>query len=154
MTPIDIKNLYEGIVKNIVDKLYPSISKYNIDKQVLTNLVLSIIYVESKGNANAIGDDGCSIGLMQLNWCAGTPQKFGVSKKDDLFKPSVNIETGTRYLFYLIDKFNGNLISAVSGYNAGEGRIGINYASYVMKVLETFNKLSEKKIYLCHQFHP
>jgi soluble lytic murein transglycosylase-like protein len=154
MTAKDIKNLYEGLVKNAVDKNYQVVAKYDIDKQVLTNLILSIIYVESKGNASAVGDDGCSLGLMQLNWCAGTPQRFGVSVKEDLFKPAVNINAGTKYLFYLIDKFNGNLISAISGYNAGEKRVGINYASYVMKVLETFNNLSEKKIFLCHQFHP
>jgi len=154
MTINDIKNTYGEITEKIVDKYISEIKQFNIPKKVLVNLVLSIIFVESKGNKNAVGDDGCSIGLMQLNWCAGTPQRFGVKNKDDLFKVDVNIETGTRYLFYLIKKFNGNLISAISAYNAGEGKVGINYANYVMKVLNIFNNLSEKKIYLAHQFQP
>jgi len=154
MNLTEVKNKYENIVKNIVDKNYTSVEKYKIEKQILVNLILSIIYIESKGNPNAIGDDGCSIGLMQLNWCAGTPQRFGISKKENLFEIEKNIETGTKYLFYLINKFNGNLISAISAYNAGEHRVGINYANYVMNVLNTFNKLSEKKIYLAYQFQP
>lgn len=153
MTLKEVQNTYENIVRKYVDKHYEKIEKYKIDKETLVNLVLSIIYKESEGNPNAVGDKGCSIGLMQLNFCAGTPQRFGITNKNLLFNPEINIETGIKYLFYLIDKFKGNLVYAVSGYNAGEGNVLVNLASYVKPVFDYFNKIStEKKISFIHLF--
>ncbi|MCS7231689.1 MAG: transglycosylase SLT domain-containing protein [Elusimicrobiota bacterium] len=151
----DVEKKYKSIVEKYVNKYYNQIEKYKIDKESLVYIILSIIHKESSGNPNALGDNGCSVGLMQLNWCAGTPQRFGVKNKNDLFNVEINIETGIKYLFYLINYFNGNLVYAISAYNAGEGKALnlVNLQSYVKDIFDKFNKLSsEKKIYFSYQF--
>lgn len=146
MTLQETYEKYKDLVSAVIQKHYKKVEKYGFSKEFLRDIVISIIQKESEGNPNAVGDYGCSIGLMQLNWCAGTPQRFGVKKKELLFNPAINIDAGVQYLFYLINYTGGDIIKAISGYNAGEGRIGINYASYVKPVVDYFNMLSEKKI--------
>jgi soluble lytic murein transglycosylase-like protein len=57
-------------------------------------------------------------GLMQL--MPGTAVRFGVTS---IWDPKQNIEGGTRYMRFLLDKFDGNVQLALAGYNAGEGAV-------------------------------
>jgi len=80
-------------------------------------LVASIIKAESDFDPRTISNKGAR-GLMQL--MPGTADRFGVV---DSLDPVQNIYGGTRYLRWLLEKFQGNVEYAVAAYNAGEGNI-------------------------------
>ena len=101
-------------------------------------LVLAVIAVESAGRAKARSPKGAQ-GLMQL--IPATARRFGVANAYD---PAQNVRGGTAYLDWLIDRFGGDVILALAGYNAGEGAVDRHggvppYAetrAYVVKVLD------------------
>jgi soluble lytic murein transglycosylase-like protein len=57
-------------------------------------------------------------GLMQL--IPETAQRFGIKNPWD---PRQNIEGGTRYLKWLLERFDGDVKLALAGYNAGENAV-------------------------------
>ena len=113
----------------------------DLSNEDIVNVVLGIIQKESSGNPDAIGDNGNSIGLMQLNYGVGTPQEMGFEGlSQELLKPDVNIFYGELYFLKQLHRYN-DLQKAVSAYNAGHAIAG-NMGVYVDKVLSF---LSEKK---------
>ncbi len=80
-------------------------------------LLYAIMHQESTFKARALSNKGAS-GLMQL--MPGTAARFGVK---NIWDPKQNIEGGTRYMRFLLDKFDGNVQLALAGYNAGEGAV-------------------------------
>ncbi len=101
---------------------------------------LAVIAVESAGKAKAESRAGAR-GLMQL--MPDTASRFGVS---DSLDPRQNIRGGVAFLDFLMEKFDGDPILVLAGYNAGENSIGKHggvppYAEtrdYVPKVLAAF----------------
>jgi soluble lytic murein transglycosylase-like protein len=87
--------------------------KFDVDAA----LVSAVIKAESDFNPREMSNKGAR-GLMQL--MPGTAERFGVT---DSFDPVANIYGGTRYLRWLLTKFNGNADLAVAAYNAGEGNV-------------------------------
>ena len=55
---------------------------------------------------------------MQL--IPATAERFGC---EDPYDPADNIEAGTKYLHWLLKRFDGNVELALAGYNAGEGAV-------------------------------
>lgn len=81
-------------------------------------LIASIINAESGFDKNKVSPKN-AIGLMQL-----LPSTAESISKDeiDLYDPATNITLGTKYLAYLIKKFN-DIDTALFAYNAGEGNV-------------------------------
>ena len=49
-----------------------------------------------------------------------TASRFNCRNVND---PAQNIEAGTKYLRWLLERFDGNLVLALAAYNAGEGAV-------------------------------
>lgn len=90
-------------------------------------LIKAIIEVESGGNANAIGDDGNSLGLMQIQ-----PRYHSQRLKEgeSLLDPKVNVRVGCEILSEIMDKY-GTLDEALTVYNAGHDTGSREYANRV-----------------------
>lgn len=99
-------------------KYIPDIAAAAIKNQVPPELVLAVIQQESNWDEEAFS--GEAHGLMQLT--PGTAERFGLSI-GDIYSPIRNIEVGTKYLGWLIRRYDGNLLKAVAAYNAGEGAV-------------------------------
>jgi soluble lytic murein transglycosylase-like protein len=88
------------------------------ERHAISNaLIAAVIAVESAGRAGAISHANAQ-GLMQL--IPATAARFGVA---DSFDPAQNIEGGTAYLSWLLNRFGQDPILALAGYNAGEGAV-------------------------------
>lgn len=79
--------------------------------------VHAVIWQESKYIVDARSHAGAQ-GLMQL--MPATAERFGCEDAND---PKSNIEAGTKYLHWLLKRFDGNVELALAGYNAGEGSV-------------------------------
>ncbi len=77
-------------------------------------LVKAVVHAESRFDLYAVSHKGAQ-GLMQL--MPQTARSLGV---DDPFDPWQNIQAGTRYLSYLMRRFDGDRELVLAAYNAGE----------------------------------
>jgi len=132
-----IPGIKKSVSKSEWDK---HVTRYAQEYGVDEDLVRAIIKVESANNPNALSNKG-AMGLMQL--MPGTAKMLGVS---DAWDPEQNIRGGVKYLSQLSDKFDGDIVKILAGYNAGPSRVdkynGIppytetqNYVKKVMAML-------------------
>ncbi|WP_260348869.1 lytic transglycosylase domain-containing protein [Alloyangia mangrovi] len=114
--------------------------KATVGTRVSPALALAVMAVESGGRSDAVSRAGAQ-GLMQL--MPATAARFGVANALD---PVQNIRGGVAFLDFLMERFDGDPILVLAGYNAGENSIpqyqGVPpYAEtrdYVPKVLAAF----------------
>ncbi|MBB6675279.1 lytic transglycosylase domain-containing protein [Cohnella nanjingensis] len=95
------------------DLIVAAASRYGIDPA----LIKGVVQTESGFRPDA-GSSAGAKGLMQL--MDGTARGLGVS---DVYDPQQNIDGGSRYLSYLMRKYDGNEMTALAAYNAGPGRV-------------------------------
>ncbi|PYS99492.1 MAG: hypothetical protein DMF63_11530 [Acidobacteria bacterium] len=115
--------------------------RYNVDPL----LIYSQMHQESSFHLRATSPKGAS-GLMQL--MPATARRFGVTS---IYDPKQNIEAGVRYMRWLLDTFNGDVVLALAGYNAGEGAV-MKYGGnvppyretqeYVRRITSRYNSIS------------
>lgn len=115
--------------------------RYNIDPL----LIYAQMHQESSFKLRATSHKGAS-GLMQL--MPGTARRFGVT---DIYDPKQNIDAGIKYMRWLLDHFNQDVVLALAGYNAGEGAV-MKYGyqvppyretqEYVRRITGRYNEIS------------
>ncbi len=102
----------------------------------------AVIWQESRYQVRALSHAGAQ-GLMQL--MPATARRFGCDDPHDM---SENIEAGTKYLAWLLKRFDGDVKLALAGYNAGEGAVakynGVppynETQNYVRKISASYGK--------------
>jgi soluble lytic murein transglycosylase-like protein len=102
----------------------------------------AVIWQESKYKTTALSRAGAQ-GLMQL--MPATARRFGCTDPQDV---AANVEAGTKYLSWLLKRFNGDVKLALAGYNAGEGAVdkynGVppydETQNYVRKIVDSYGK--------------
>ena len=88
-------------------------------REVDPDFLASLVWMESRGDATAVGPAG-AVGLMQI-----MPREAGFSwrpSEDDLLDPSANLYWGTRTLATVIRQGHGDVFSALAAYNGGWDR--------------------------------
>ena len=98
--------------------VYSSADKYGLDPL----LVASMIFVESHYRPDAISSKK-AVGLMQI--MEGTAVEMAADggtvdfKLEMLNEPQINLDFGCRYLKQLMERFDGDVVLVLAGYNAG-----------------------------------
>lgn len=84
---------------------------------ICSAIVVAMIEKESTYSADSIGDDGCSVGLLQVQekWHKGRMEKLGVT---DLLDPYENILVAVDYLAELAER-NEDIMWCLMAYNGG-----------------------------------
>jgi len=82
-------------------------------------LVAAVVRAESAFKPRAVSHKGAR-GLMQL--MPATARRFGVEVAE-LFTPERNLDAGSRYLRWLVDRFPDDLPRILAAYNAGEATV-------------------------------
>lgn len=122
----------------------------NTNTPSLEDIILATIQRESGGIPEVTGDNGNSVGLMQLNWGAGTPQGLGYKgTKADLYAPETNIFYGLKYFLKQLARYSGNVSKAILAYGSGtymidQAGIPVGYSN-LTKVL-TWLGITEEKL--------
>ena len=113
-------------VENFIPADIPTSGDKNLDLIILRvgtregvdpRLIHAVIWQESKYKPSATSSAGAQ-GMMQL--MPATAKRFGC---DNVGDPESNISAGTKYLRWLLARFEGDVTLALAGYNAGEGSV-------------------------------
>ena len=102
----------------------------------------AVIQQESRYDPKALSPAGAR-GLMQL--MPATAKRFNCA---DPANQTCNVEAGTKYLAWLLKRFNGDVKLALAGYNAGEGAVDKYWGvppypetqNYVNKIVAGYGK--------------
>jgi hypothetical protein len=130
---------------DLVDHVRAVGEQYDIPAEI----ILAIIEKESNYDANAVGDDGKSKGLMQIQERWHQDRMYRL-KCTDLLDPYQNITVGADYLAELIANNEGDIEKALIAYNMGQKgaeryyfSVGLYSSEYSRKVLEIAADITE-----------
>jgi soluble lytic murein transglycosylase-like protein len=113
---LSLAPLFQAAVSPAVD-MHALIRAAARKHRVPAAFITSIVAAESNFNPSAISPKG-AIGLMQL--MPATAQLFGA----DAAVPAQNVDAGTHYLRFLMDRYHryrNSLTRVIAAYNAGPG---------------------------------
>ena len=115
------------------DELQKYITREAIEKGVAPSLVFAVIEKESNFDANAIGDNGKSYGLMQI-WASEHTERCHRLNAVNLLDPNQNVRVGIDFLAELLSM--GDLEWALTFYSGGNPE----YAEIVMASAEMISE--------------
>jgi len=144
--PEEIYQKAEAVIS--LPDIHNLIQAASVKYKVPTEFIKSIVAAESSFDPLAVSPKG-AVGLMQL--MPETAREYGGDPKI----PAQNIEAGTRYLSFLLQRYRRSrhpLTSAIAAYNAGPGAVdryrGIppfrETRGYVARVLAFLHKFRER----------
>jgi hypothetical protein len=115
--------------------IYEAAKRYRLNPRIVAEMART----ESAFRPSAVSYKG-ACGLLQI--MPATGRRFGL-RRSELFDPRKNVEVATRYLAWLLERFEGKLDLALAAYNAGENAVdrygGVppyrETRSYVRKIL-------------------
>ena len=130
VAPYDVP-LSKGLQLHIIE----TAEFYGIDPAI----IFAIAYHESTYNPKAIGDNGNSIGLLQVQerWHGARMGRLGA---DNLLDPYQNVLVGVDFLAELLDRYDGDMAKALVAYNRGHYSGTITY--YAKAVMEKAEELA------------
>ncbi len=160
------------VVPGVTARLYPIHYRDGIERvaeqyQVDPYLVAAVVRTESGYDPEAVSRVG-AVGLMQLmpataEWIVQLDRWKG-RLDPELTDPDDNLELGTCYLAYLLERFGEDRRAAVAAYNAGQGTVlqwlaaadGARLALDDVLFPETraFVERVEEFVELYHEAHP
>ena len=114
------------------------------EKRIAPAIVFAMIWRESSFRASVIGDNGKSLGLMQVQpkWCMEEMQMLGCT---NLLDPYQNVTVGVEILAEKLQWYNGDIAKAVTAYNAGHYTGAVS--DYARDVLEMAERLMDNGRY-------
>ena len=89
--------------------------------EFMSYIMLSLIYVESKGDTHAVGDGGKARGLTQI-WVS-TAQDYGEVTAQALHVPETNIFFAFQHFHQLLKKYQGNVALTLYAWNRGSRKV-------------------------------
>lgn len=122
--------------EDLQDFIFETCEKYEVESE----LVFAMIWRESRFQADTVGDNGDSIGLMQIQPKWHTPRMEKVGAKD-LFNPYDNVLVGIDLIAEKLRNYE-TVGEALTAYNAGDTGARNYYFSKGMKM----NKYAEQVI--------
>jgi len=141
-TPIEVETIPADIPQSGDCDLDWIIFRAGEREGVDPRFIHAVIQQESKYHPKATSHAGAR-GLMQL--MPATAKRFDCSDTTD---EACNVEAGTKYLAWLLKRFDGDVKLTLAGYNAGEGAVdkyqGVppypETQNYVNKIVANYGK--------------
>lgn len=112
--------------------IFESCEEYNIDPAIIVAMACK----ESTYNASAIGDNGDSFGLLQIQpyWHYGRMVSLGCT---DLLDPFQNVTVGVDFLCEQLNRYGGDMGKALTAYNQGHYNGTVtDYANTILSIAE------------------
>lgn len=106
-----------SIEPGLAEKIYDAATKHEIEP----DLAYGLVFTESTFRSRAVSNVGAR-GLTQVMPKTASWLKPG-TKARDLYDPATNLDIGFRYLRRLIDKYHGDVETALTAYNRGPGTV-------------------------------
>lgn len=126
------------LTRELQDHIFAECEKHGIDPAI----VIAMCYRESSYDADAVGDNGRSFGLMQIQrrYHEERMKRLGVT---DLLDPMQNVTVGIDFLAELLEKY-GDVEKALTAYNRGHYAGAVT--QYAVIVVETAEELKDESV--------
>ena len=126
LAPVSASTVVAASVEDYIPADVPTSGDHELDLVIAhtgrnlgvdPRLIHAVIWQESKYKPEATSHVGAK-GMMQLMPAAA--ERFGCEDRNDA---AANVTAGTKYLRWLLKRFDGNVTLALAAYNAGEGNV-------------------------------